>query len=66
MGTKAALLRGLSGAARQMVESRDIEIDRLRKALKETEHFFLGHFDDSCEECRRGYATIKTALGEKD
>jgi hypothetical protein len=38
------------------------EIERLRKALKETKHFFLGHFDDSCEECRRGLATIDAAL----
>ncbi len=35
---------------------------RLRKALKDTKHFFLGHFDDSCAECRRGLATIEAAL----
>jgi hypothetical protein len=38
------------------------EVMRLRAALKDTEHFFLGHFDDNCEECRRGLAMIKTAL----
>ena len=38
------------------------EVKRLRAALKDAHHFFLGHFDDDCEECRRGAAVIETAL----
>ena len=47
---------------------KDLRADnaRLRAALKDTRHFFLGHFDDSCEECRRGDAVIREALGLKE
>ena len=38
------------------------ENKRLREALKDTKHYFLGHFDDNCEECRRGAAIIDAAL----
>jgi len=38
------------------------ERDTARAALKDTRHFFLGHFDDNCEECRRGKAVIDAAL----
>ncbi len=50
--------------AEQTIDRLERENTRLRFALKDTRHFFLGHFDDHCEECRNGLAIIDAAIAK--